>query len=160
MNPRIENLSEKKMVGQSMIMSFSDNRTAELWGSFMPKRKDIQNAVGAELYSIEVYSSSFFTNFDPERDFEKWAAVEVLDLNNIPEEMEALIIPEGQYVVFIHKGPASRGIETYEYIFKTWLPQSEFLVDDRPHFAVMGEKYKHEDESSEEEIWIPIKNKI
>lgn len=159
MEPRIEMLNEKKMVGQTMIMSFSDNRTAELWGNFMPKRKEITNTIGMELYSIEVYASAFFTNFDPDRAFEKWAAVEVSDFKNIPEEMETLTIPEGQYAVFIHKGKASEGLETYEYIFQTWLPESEFLVDYRPHFAVMGEKYKHEDESSEEEIWIPVKNK-
>jgi AraC family transcriptional regulator len=40
------------------------------------------------------------------------------------------------------------------------MTKSAFLLDDRPHFAVMGAKYKSEDPSSEEEIWIPIKPNI
>jgi AraC family transcriptional regulator len=32
-------------------------------------------------------------------------------------------------------------------------------VDLRPHFALMGAKYKMNDSTSEEEIWIPIKKK-
>jgi AraC family transcriptional regulator len=29
-------------------------------------------------------------------------------------------------------------------------------LDDRPHFEVLGEKYKNNDPTSEKEIWIPI----
>jgi AraC family transcriptional regulator len=63
------------------------------------------------------------------------------------------------YAVFIHKGPASKGPETYNYIFGTWLPGSDYILDSRPHFALMGEKYKNDDPASEEEIWIPVKLK-
>jgi AraC family transcriptional regulator len=41
--------------------------------------------------------------------------------------------------------------------FSTWLPDSEYRLDVRPHFEVLGEKYKNDDPESEEEIWIPIK---
>ena len=58
---------------------------------------------------------------------------------------------------FLHRGPASEGMKTYQYIFQTWLPVSGYRLDDRPHFAVMGEKYKKEDPDSEEEIWVPVK---
>jgi AraC family transcriptional regulator len=39
------------------------------------------------------------------------------------------------------------------------LPNSAYALDDRAHFEVLGEKYKNNDPSSEEEIWIPIKVK-
>jgi hypothetical protein len=29
-----------------------------------------------------------------------------------------------------------------------------------PHFEVLGDKYKNNDPSSEEEVWIPIKPKV
>jgi AraC family transcriptional regulator len=32
-------------------------------------------------------------------------------------------------------------------------------MDDRPYFALMGDKYKGEVLDSEEEFWIPIKKK-
>ncbi len=65
--------------------------------------------------------------------------------------------PSGLYAVFIHKGDASTAPKTFEYIFGTWLPNSEYLLDNRPHFEILGEKYKNEDPNSEEEVWIPIK---
>ena len=159
MNPRIETLPEKKFIGKRIKMSFTDNKTFELWRSFMPRRKEIKNITGNELYSIEVYDSHFFNNFDPHKKFEKWAAVEVTDFNFIPNEMESIITPPGLYAVFIHKGPASEGKKTYEFIFGTWLPQSGYELDTRPHFAAMGEKYKNNEPDSEEELWIPIKKK-
>ncbi|MEP7197101.1 MAG: GyrI-like domain-containing protein [Saprospiraceae bacterium] len=160
MEPRIEILEEKKLIGIRIKMSFIENRTKDLWQSFMPRRKEVKNINGPELYSVEVYSSNFFDNFNPNLEFEKWAAIEVSYFEYLPEGMETLIFPKGQYAVFIHKGPASKGAKTYEYIFRSWLPGSSFNLDHRPHFAVMGEKYNHEEEDSEEEIWIPIKSKL
>jgi AraC family transcriptional regulator len=159
MQPRIETLKEKKLVGKSIRMSLANNKTFELWGGFMPIRKEIKNNIGSALYSVEVYDSEHFNNFNPQREFEKWASLEVTDHNSIPQGLEALTLPTGLYAVFIHRGPASEGPKTYTYIFQTWLPGSEYVLDDRPHFALMGEKYKNEDPSSEEELWIPIKLK-
>lgn len=143
-----------------MTMSFAENKTSELWKSFMPAKKKIKNNIGIELYSIEVYKLLFFDDFDPNEKFEKWAAVEVENYKSVPDEMETLVSPEGLYAVFIYKGPASEGGETYKYIFQTWLPNSKYKLDNRPHYAVMGDKYKHEDTNSEEELWIPVKKKL
>jgi AraC family transcriptional regulator len=154
---RLERLPEKKLAGKRLQMSFARNKTQMLWQSFMPHRKELQ-PVNANLYSVEIYPTpDFFTRFDPEKEFEKWAAMEVSDFDNIPEEMGTLVIPEGLYAVFHHKGPASEGLRTYQYIFGTWFPQSEFTLDHRPHFALMDERYKHEAADSEEEIWIPVR---
>ena len=138
-------------------MSFSNNQTHELWKSFMPSRREIKNNIGSDLYSVEVYEPLYFKNFNPEKEFDEWAVVEVTDFETVPEDMETLISPRGLYAVFLHKGAASKGPETYQYIFGTWLPASDFLLDNRPHFAVMGEKYKNDDPDSEEEVWIPVK---
>ncbi len=156
---RIDLLPEKKLIGNRMEMSFTNNRTGELWRSFMPRRNQISNPVNADLYSIEVYPPQFFDRFDPSALFEKWAAMEVEDFHAVPKEMEMITLPSGLYAVFLHKGPASEGPKTYNFIFQTWLPNSDYQLDHRPHFALMGEKYKQDDPGSEEEIWIPIKPK-
>lgn len=44
-------------------------------------------------------------------------------------------------------------------IFSDWLPKSDYELDERPHFEILDEKYKNDDPNSEEEIWIPIRNK-
>lgn len=156
MKVRIEFFEESFFLGQKIEMSFLENKTFELWNKFMKGRKTIQNTIGNELYSFEIYSKGFFQDFNPAKSFEKWAAVEVSNYENVSEDFEKLIVPSGKYAVFIHKGPASEGPKTYDYIFKTWLPNSNFKLDARPHFAKMGEKYKNDSPDSEEEIWLPI----
>lgn len=141
-------------------MSFVSNRTMELWKNFMPRRKEITNAVGTELYSVELYNGTgFFENFNPANEFEKWAAVEVSNFDSLPEGMDTLIIPEGEYAVFHYKGKPSEAQETYRFIYSQWIPGSAYKLDNRPHFALMGEKYKGEDPESEEEFWIPVTKK-
>jgi AraC family transcriptional regulator len=157
MHPEIRNLTKKYLAGKRLKMSFTLNRTSELWRSFMPHRKEILNAAGPELYSVEVYGPSHFAKFNPAAEFDKWAAVEVKDTDTVPEGMETLTLPAGLYAVFNYRGPASQALATYQNIFQNWLPQSHLLVDDRPHFTVMGERYKGEEQDSEEEIWIPVK---
>ena len=159
MKPRIETLPQKKFVGKRKMMSFSKNETFELWRGFMPQKNTINNVAGEELYSLEVYDKKFFTQFSPDKEFEKWAAIEVSEFGNIPEEMEKLTVPEGLYAVFIHKGPATEAERTYNFIFREWLPHSNYVLDHRPHFAIMGEKYKKDSAESEEEIWIPVQPK-
>jgi len=160
MEARIKILDEKKLIGQYIEMNFIENKTFQLWSCFMPRRKEIKKAVGSDLYSIEVFSIGYFDNFDAANSFQKWAAIEVADFSEVPSEMETLVIASGLYAVFTHKGPQSEAHKTYHSIFVEWLPNSKYTVDERPHFAVMSDKYKKEDPNSEEEIWIPIKNKI
>ena len=156
--PRIEILIEKKLVGRRLTMSFADYKIGELWRSFIPKRKEITNNLTNDLISLVVYKSGHFTDFKPTNEFEKWATVEVSDFDKVPVEMETFVLPGGLYAVFDYKG-LSTDNSIFQYILGTWLPESEYVIDDRPHFEVLGAKYKNNDPSSEEEIWIPIKLK-
>ena len=159
MKPRIEILPEKKFIGKKVRMSFLNNKSYDLWKSFMPYRKQITNNIGPELYSIEVYEPGYFNNFDQGREFEKWAAIEVTSPCLVPEGLETFATFGGLYAVFLHHGAASDGPKTYRYIFEIWLPDSVYFIDDRPHFAIMGEKYKGDSPDSEEELWIPVRKR-
>jgi len=138
-------------------MSFANNKTVELWKNFSPRVKEIKNLIGPNRFSVEIYpNTTFFENFYPEKEYEKWAAAEVSEFDIVPDGMEKLIVPEGLYAVFHYKGKPSKAQETFQYIFGTWLPNSEYKMDARPYFALMGEKYKGGSLESEEEFWIPI----
>ena len=157
MQPRIETLTEKKLVGKHLRMSLADNRTGELWRSFMPRRRDIANQLTSDLYSMQVYGQPVDVGH-PHQEFDKWAAVEVSDVSSIPDGMEAYTLPGGLYAVFSYRG-SSTDTTIFRHIFGTWLPGSAYTLDHRPHFEVLGDKYKNADPDSEEEIWIPIKPK-
>jgi AraC family transcriptional regulator len=158
--PKVVTISEKKLLGMRIRNSIAQDKTSDLWQSFMPRRKEIANAVGSDLYSLRIYDSpSYFTNFSPSAAFDKWALAEVADFDRVPSGMETLVLPGGLYAVFPYKGLPSAAGETYRHIYATWLPSSQYILDDRPHFEILGEKYKNNDPSSEEDIYIPIKPK-
>lgn len=156
MVPEIITIAEKKLIGQRLQMSFADNKTGLLWRSFMPRRSEIPNT-GGDLYSVQSYGDGFFAHFDPLAKFEKWAAMEVAGFGTIPAGMETLILPSGLYAVFHYKGTAEKAAEVFGYILRGWLPKSGYALDNRPHFEVLGERYKNNHPDSEEDIYIPIR---
>ncbi|WP_420603695.1 GyrI-like domain-containing protein [Flagellimonas sp.] len=158
MQPSIKLLEEKKLVGMHLGMSLASNRTFELWSNFRPRAHEIRNRVSADFISMQLYDASHFINFDPSNQFTKWAAVEVSNCDTIPEEMDCFTLESGTYAVFHYKG-SSADSSIFQYIFTQWLPNSEYQLDHRPHFEVLGSKYKNNDPNSEEEIWIPIRNR-
>lgn len=155
MNPTIKTFPTTKFIGKNLSFTYADYRAFELWSSFMPKRKEIQNAIGSELYSIQINPDNF--DFKPNTPFVKWAAVAVTSFDFIPENMETLEIEEGLYAVFNYKGDQSNVAAFFNSIYTEWLPSSGYQLDSRAQFEILGEKYKNGSPESEEEIWIPIK---
>jgi AraC family transcriptional regulator len=156
MNPTITLASEKKLIGQRLMMSLANYKVGELWRGFRPRQNEIRNRSTTDLLSVSVYPPHYFENFNPANEFAKWAAVEVANFEHVPAGMEPLGLPGGLYAVFAYRGSSSDP-SVFQFILGTWLPNSGYALDDRPHFEVLGEKYKNDDPTSEEEIWLPIK---
>jgi len=158
MIPEIKIFPATKFIGKNLSFTYANYRAFELWSSFMPRRKEVQNAVGMELYNIQINPENF--DFNPNTPFVKWATVAVSTYDFVPEDMEKLEIEEGLYAVFNYKGDQSNAAAFFKSIYTEWLPNSVFDLDTRPQFEILGEKYKNNDSNSEEEIWIPIKKRI
>jgi AraC family transcriptional regulator len=158
MKPRVETLKEKMLIGTKLTMSLVENKTGELWRRFMPRRKEVANNISNDLISMQIYSTKYFAEFNPANEFEKWAAIEVTNFDNAPKDLDTYTLPGGLYAVFDYKGSGTDS-SIFQYIFGVWLPSSDYLLDNRPHFEVLGAKYKNADPDSEEEIWIPVRQK-
>jgi AraC family transcriptional regulator len=159
MEPDIVTLGPKVLVGMRIKMSMSKNTTADLWRSFMPKRKFVEKKKSGKYYSMQVYPEGEKEIFSPETLFEKWAAVEVSAKGTVPECMEVYNLRGGKYAVFIHNGPASTFPKTMQYIMNRWLPESEYELDNREFFEVLPESYDPQDTEAKEEVWIPVRNR-
>ena len=153
--PRIITTESKILMGLTITMSLAHDRTGELWRTFMPRRKEIAS-VNSLLYHVKVYEAGYFAYFDPEKTFTKWAAMEVSETSAASEGIQHFQLPGGLYAVFDYKG-SSADTTIYEYIFRTWRPTSGYELDQRPHYDVLGAKYRNLDTESEEEIWIPVR---
>lgn len=124
----------------------------------MPRRKEIQNAIGIELYNVQINPKEFA--FGPNEPFVKWAAVAVPNFHSIPNGLGTLEIPEGLYAVFHYKGSQTNVAAFFNSIYTQWMLSSDYELDSRPQFEILGKRYKNNDPNSEEEIWIPIKSRM
>lgn len=161
MKQRIEKIASKKLVGMMMPMTFQNHNPGALWGKFMPVRNKISNRISDQYYSLQKSPEGLLmSDYTPTTFFEKWALTEVSDFENIPEEMKPFKLEGGEYAVFRHIGNTPQGfVKSIGYILNEWLPASDFVLDNRPHFEVLGEKYDRFNPESEEDIWIPVKEK-
>lgn len=157
MKPQIKLSAAKKLVGLSACMSIVQNKTGHLWSQFAPRINELQHRIDDHKISLQFYPPSYFDQFSPHTEFEKWATVEVAEFENIPKGMNPLLLEEGLYAVFDYKGSSSDST-IFQYIYTDWLPNSNYFLDDRPHFEVLGSRYRNDHPDSEEEIWIPIRS--
>jgi len=156
-DPQIVELSPKQLVGMSLEMSRSEDRTGELWAAFMPRRSEVEHRSTEEFISMQVYPSGPEQIADLAQKFTKWAVVEVSRFDRVPEGMATYTLQSGTYAVFEHNGPAS-DLSTVMYIFGEWLPNSdEYVLDDREHFEVLPPDYDARDPNAREHFWIPVK---
>ncbi|WP_445381177.1 GyrI-like domain-containing protein [Robiginitalea sp. IMCC43444] len=154
--PNIRVIDPILLVGKCCEMSLSDPKTLLLWSTFMPLKNSIENQIPDLLYSVEIYPEGYFESFDPQRQFVKWAAVAAKPEGKTPHSMESLNITAGLYAIFRYKGLPEEVSSFYRYIFTKWLFQNSYKLDSRPHFSIMGKKYRNGDPHSEEDIYIPV----
>jgi AraC family transcriptional regulator len=153
---RIEDVGERKLVGIRTRTTLAENGGRELWQAFKPLARTVRGRTSTDFYSVEVFdAATSFDNFTPDTRFDKWAAVEVADVGDVPDGMETLTLA-GKYAVFLHTGLPSDFPATAGYIFGEWIPNSEYAVDARPHFEIMTADYLPDDPDATEEIYVPV----
>ena len=158
MTHRVVKSPEILIVGMKASLSFEtiSEGTGKLARQFMPRLKEVKNRVGNNTMSLQNHDNFDYHNLPPTRTFEKWIGVEVSNLEDVPEGMETLTIKSGNYLVIDFKGTMQEFIKNWHYIHSQWLPNSEFKLDNRPHFEKLSSKYSPMNVVNEEEIWIPV----
>ena len=159
MQPKIELIPQKQLVGYVIEMSLINNKTHDLFSRFMPTKKQIENTISSDIFEVMVYDLSYFKNFNPNHSFIKWAALEVSTPKIHHKDMQSLTLNEGMYAVFRYKGLPQEFGMFMNSILREWIPQSHYEIDHRPHFNILGKAYKNNHPDSEEDVYIPIKKK-
>ena len=159
MKYRLESINDTNIIGMRANMSFQtiNQETGKLARQFMPCRHEIQSRVGTYSFSIQNYDNFNFKTINPTNTFEKWVGVEVSDTSQVPENMEVLTLKAGNYLVFSYKGSAQDFPKFWHHLHAEWLPNSDYEIDNRPHFEKLSEKYSPMNSENEEEVWVPVK---
>ncbi len=151
-------------IGKSHKIYFADNlhfNTANNVGNdfFYNDRPGIKNAKFPDVYiGIIKYMPDYcdYKYYIP--------SVEVTDMDTIPEGLTGIKIPTRKYVVFKYIGFEHPKYATevslselYNYIFKEWLPESNYEFSYDYHIEYIDESIARED-YCEIEIYVPVKD--
>jgi len=159
MTHRIETIEDRLVVGMKTTTSVLtiNEKTKRLAQSFMPRRSEVKFRIGKHVFSIQNYDKAYNPS-DLNAEFEKWVAIEVDNIEKLPDGMSSFVIKAGMYAVFHFKGSVSEFPKSRAYIFQQWLPNSGYQLDYRAHFEILSEDYSKDLQNIEEDIWIPIKS--
>ena len=154
--PIIKETKASYFAGQSLTMSLINDRTSELFRSFMPNRNNYQSIdKGVIVYDIRVYPKDYYEPFNPSSEYTKWAAIRI-DKDKFQENpKENISIESGLYAQFTILGNEAPP-DLFQYIFSTWLPQSLYQLDDRAHFDMLWPDLDQRGAVSKQVICIPI----
>ncbi|MCP4404395.1 MAG: GyrI-like domain-containing protein [bacterium] len=160
LTPEIVELEAITVVGMSSLINSQCNLIPKLWIRFMPRGQEIEHismqkvAFGVS-FGMEMLSAE---GEPPKYEFMHLVGYPVDSTEDIPEGMSYKQISAHKCAKFTHKGPISTLSKTYDDIFMQWLPMSGEEYD--PSIGDLewyDERFKHEEEDSEFDIYVPIK---
>ena len=157
LKPEIHTKKKMKLVGMKTefygIDSEKNNMAKKLpllWNEFLPRMEEINDAVSGYAYGI-IQQTKERADL-----LEYFAVVEVTHNNELPTGMVSLIIPETKYARFTHKGKVQYINNTVNYIYSSWLMQSDEPHTYGPDIEVYGDEYIPDSDDSVMYYSIPI----
>jgi AraC family transcriptional regulator len=157
-NPEIITIPAKMYVGLSTLFygveseknNMADKLTS-LWRKFLPRMSDIPNSVPGTGYGLMRQVG------DPNGQLEYLCAMEVSEIpKTLPKEMVSITIEKQKYAKFLHRGNVKEMNHTVNYIYSTWLLNSEFGRADGVDIEEYGQKYHPTSLESEVYYLLPI----
>lgn len=121
-----------------------------LWQKIAPHFGHIPGQVGHIAYGVSY-------NCDDHGNFDYIAGAEVSNFTDLPAEFERTRVPEQSYAVFEHRGHVTGIKQTYEAIFRDWLPKSGRKPADGPTLERMDERFDGATGNGVVEIWLALK---
>lgn len=157
--PVIKQKDGFRVVGISSQNTMKNNNIPNLWNDFNQKVcgtvKDVINP-GVAL------GICFFVDcaeMNEDTPFTYLAGMEYSKDMPVPEGLEFRDVPTADYAVFEHHGSLDTLSDTYNSIYSSWLPNSEYQRRDSDDFELYDQRFKYGFDDSVMEIWVPIVKK-
>lgn len=160
MEPKIMERAGFKAIGLSLKMTQQETgEIPALWGQLGQRAAEVPNKTCGPAYGI----CADWKGGRASDSFTYTAAVEVSSLDEVPEGMRGIEVPDQTYAVFTHKMTSQdipKDIQvTMRHIWGTWLPNSEYECAGTPDFELYDERFDPVKLTGEFDIYIPIRKK-
>lgn len=160
-HPKIVKLPDIKATGIRGQTTLNDNVLPQLWAQFrdmvhkVPGR--VPNARGFGICESCSEGNNLFHNMSRDVLFGEVAAVEVDSFEGIVPPFVPKVLSGGRYAVFTHRGNQASLMDTFGYIWGTWLFNTAETVDSREDFELYDDRFLGFDHpDSEMDIYIPL----
>jgi AraC family transcriptional regulator len=150
MEPRIENRDAFIVMGVSARGNPSAMNYGEIWNQFSRYHEQVEKLVVDKVY----YNVYFGTQEEDVVDL--IAGVAIKDISNIPKGLVTREVSAMRCALF--KCEMKDIGKTYDYIYREWLPKSQYEHDEKPDFECFPSDGGTSD--SPVLIHIPIKEKM
>jgi AraC family transcriptional regulator len=121
-----------------------------LWDEFVPRMEEITHKVSGLAYGV-IQQTKDKTDL-----LEYYAVVEVSDVSDLPVGMVSVETPKSTYAKFTHKGNVASINNTVNYVYSSWLMQSDKRHTYGADMEVYGEEYIPDSDDSVIYYSIPI----
>ena len=151
-NPEIQRRSRFKIAGLSYTGRDNTavyNLWQRLW-ALAPRVAFLRHAeehFGACFHDLDMRGRDTFTYV---------AGAEVGRTSKLPKGMETVAIPASMYAVFPHQGPASRIEDTFDRVYRSWLPSSDYTPTLDLDLLRVDARFHGESDDSIVELWMPV----
>ncbi len=122
----------------------------ELWQKFLPPMDGIPHRIEGVGYGLIQQRE------DRSGQLDYFSAVEVSKVTDLPENMTSVFIPEQCYARFLHRGDVKNINHTVNYIYSSWMLNSNYQHSYGIDIEEYGEKYHPTSRDSEVFYLIPI----
>ncbi|MBN1501846.1 MAG: AraC family transcriptional regulator [Spirochaetes bacterium] len=153
LEPEKVELEEIQLIGIPFYFDLAlQNDLSKPWANLSANAFLIENRLIPEKYYQLQY---WFADQEPDL-FYFFIAVQVEKIENIPLQFTAKIIPKQKYLKFLHKGRSNTVGLTYQYIYNTYLPETDFRLPYLYNFELYGNTFLGPcNDDSVSEIYIP-----
>ncbi|NPV88392.1 AraC family transcriptional regulator [Coprothermobacteraceae bacterium] len=151
MEPKFVVKEETKVIGMEVLRTEDekpeDRVITRLWEKFTARLPEIKNkkAHWAALGICRETEGSGLCVY--------MAGAEVDSFDFVPEGMVTMVLPKAKYAVFTHEGPLEKIGETYDYIYREWLPKSGYRQV-APGFELYDERFSKPGDPFD--IYVPV----
>lgn len=149
MDPNIITKPAFKAVGMNYQGKGNGEEIPQLWADFMNRWEEINYRLDNKTsYGVTTY-------FDMETlAFEYMACLPVQKIDDIPEGMVSVEVPEGTYAEFTTSLSTMK--EDFDYAYRTWLPQSGYIRPNTPDYEEYDSSFNGEDPNSKFKFYVPL----
>ncbi|HWI65017.1 MAG TPA: AraC family transcriptional regulator [Symbiobacteriaceae bacterium] len=152
--PRIVELPERLIVGMQYVGKNQNGEIPQVWGAFNPRACEVPHRI---LPAQSIGYCEIIDNPKEEGEFSYICGVFVGQIGELPPGMVARTIPAQTYVVFTHEGSADALGKSYEYIWRTWMPASQYEAVMTHDYELYDERFDARSATWVLDLYVPVR---